>query len=110
MGGFPVLMWIGAGAALILLAFLLRRAILYVPAMRVAVTRDPRLHTVRRLIAGPCVALRHPFLETLWGWLDTAPRLLSGRTEGVRSADGISLEVEWKLIFRLNPLAIPPGN
>jgi|GEM_PF-1328842 len=110
MGGFPVLMGIGAGVALILMTFLLRRAILYVPDSRVAVTRDPRLHTVRRLIVGPRRALRRPFLETLWGWLDTAPRALSGRTGGVRSADGIPLEVEWKLIFRLDPLAIPPGN
>ncbi|WP_448595755.1 SPFH domain-containing protein [Thermoflexus hugenholtzii] len=110
MGGFPVLMWIGAGAALILMAFLLRRLVLYVPESRVAVMRDPRLHTVRRLIPGPRVALRRPSLEVLWGWLDTAPRLLSGRTGGVRSADGIPLEVEWKVIFHLDPLSIPPEN
>jgi regulator of protease activity HflC (stomatin/prohibitin superfamily) len=110
MAGFPVLVGIGMGVALLLIALLLRRAILHVPDSWVAVTRDPRLHTVRRLIPGPRTALRWPFLEDLWGWLDTAPRVLSGRTTGVRSADGIPIEVEWNVSFRLNPLAIPPGN
>ncbi|WP_448593084.1 SPFH domain-containing protein, partial [Thermoflexus hugenholtzii] len=107
---FPVLIGIGAGAALLLTAFLLRRLILCVPDSQVAVTRDPRLHTVRRLIVGPRRALRWPFLEALWGRLDTTPRALSGRAIGVRSAEGIPIEVEWTVVFRLDPLAIPPEN
>ncbi len=110
MGSFPFLMWIGVGAALIWMAFLLRHAILYVPDSRVAVIRDPRLHTVRRLIAGPRVVFLWPVLESLWGWLDAASCILPGRTTGVRSADGIPVEVEWKVSFQLDPLAIPPEN
>jgi len=105
--------WIIAGLigiAIALAGFALSRAILRVPALRVAVIRDPHLHTVRRLIHGPRTAFLLPGPEEVWGWMDTAPRALRGQITGVDSADGLPLDVEWRVIFRLDPEAIPPAN
>jgi regulator of protease activity HflC (stomatin/prohibitin superfamily) len=101
--------WAGtAVVALILLAgWVLRRAaFVRIPEMEIGVVYDSGGRRFARFLPPGNHWLR-PFAEQLTGTIATDSTAVQGRTHGLQTIGGLSLSVEWRLVYDLNPLRVP---
>ncbi|MFN3929286.1 MAG: SPFH domain-containing protein [Thermoflexus sp.] len=91
-------------------ALLLRSLWVAVPELRAAVLWNRWHQGLGRVLVGPGIYAILPGVERIWGWLDLQPRVLSGVTREIVSADGMPLEIDWQVIYRIDPFRILPEN
>ena len=91
--------------ACLFVCWALPRAILRVAEYEVAAVYNSEARAFRRFL-GPGRHWLVPGLEYVKNRISTAPCLQSGGCKA-RAAGGVAVDTKWKVIFSLNPLAIP---